>query len=116
MTAKKCPGCGKERCPGIVMRLDCPELRHVEGWNVTKSPYIPGRYDEAVTFILDIWERTPAITPVTSEQNKVTNKVTPRQNIVTNGEIVVTRRRGRPRLGVQPLTHAERQRRYRGKA
>ena len=24
MSAKKCPSCGKERCPGIVMRLDCP--------------------------------------------------------------------------------------------
>ena len=24
---KKCPSCGKERCPGIVMRLDCPALK-----------------------------------------------------------------------------------------
>ena len=83
MSARKCPGCGKERCPGIVMRLDCPTLKA-----------------EDVTISVPIAQ----------------NKVTGGQNIVTNGQIIVTRRRGRPRLGAQPLTPAEKQKRYRDKA
>ena len=27
MIAKKCPSCGKERCPGIVTCLDCPSIQ-----------------------------------------------------------------------------------------
>ena len=44
----------------------------------------------------------------------VTTPVTKSQNIVTNGQIIVTRRRGRPRLGNKPMTPAERQQKHRG--
>ena len=98
MTAKKCPSCGKERCPGIVMQLDCPTLYQPAGG----KPWLPKREVKAEDVTISV--------PIAQ------NKVTGGQNIVTNGQIIVTRRRGRPRLGAQPLTPAEKQKRYRDKA
>ena len=100
MTAKKCPSCGKERCPGIVMRLECPALALLPPLPLVSVTKPQPREQLMVT------------KPVPIAQNKVTGG----QNIVTNGQIIVTRRRGRPRLGAQPLTPAEKQKRYREKA
>ena len=104
MSAKKCAVCGKERCPGIVMRLDCPELALLPPLPLVSVTKPQPREQLLVT------------KPVTISVPIAQNKVTGGQNIVTNGQIIVTRRRGRPRLGAQPLTPAEKQKRYREKA
>ena len=85
MSAKKCPSCGKERCPGIVMRLDCPAY-------IRDNP--PSQH-KVVTL------------PVVTASDKV---VTEKPNVVT-----YPRGQGWRLIGDKPMTPAERQQRHREK-
>ena len=90
---------------GIRCKL-CGE-RHPGGVHVPrKAAFIPSPYDEVVTFIPDVWESSSVTKPVTKAD------VT-KPSIIINGQVVLRRRNGRPRLGDKPMTPAERQRRHR---
>ena len=86
MTAKKCPSCGKERCPGIVMMLSCPEWNRNMTQVVFPQPYKRGDVTKTVTTLI-------------KESGVVTNH----------------RGQGWRLKGDKPMTPAERQRRHRGK-
>ena len=50
MSAKRCPSCGKERCPGIVMRLDCPAYIRDNPSFVTVSDKVVTEKPNVVTY------------------------------------------------------------------
>ena len=105
MTAKKCPSCGKERCPGIVMRLDCPALKAKDVTTFDVEAFAKeGRFftippvNGSVVVGLDV----PFIG--IEEQLRVTTTVTTKLG------------KGWRLIGDKPMTPAERQQRHRGKA
>ena len=98
MSAKKCPSCGKERCPGIVMRLDCPKA--VERLaSIAKEPQV---FKELVAAF-----RGGVTKPVTK-----VNVTKPR--IIPIGQVLLQWGNNvRPHLGDKSMTPAERQRKHR---
>ena len=101
MTAKKCPSCGKERCPGIVMYLNCPQVRTmIDSGELHVGDPEPLHADFSSSKVVTAPRREAVTKTVTT--------------LIKESEVVTHHRgKGWRLLGDKPMTPAERQRRHR---